>query len=586
MSKENTQIKIPSTPIRFVIWISKPFKWWAFAAIVVVVIAAILSQSTALVFKWVIEAVEADDMASALKFGLLYPAAVFGVQLLYRLSALTGLSWAINVKKHIGDVLFSYTLKHSHGYFSNRFAGSLLNKINNVISATDSIILDFLWSYLSTTVSLLTTLVYISMVDTTSGLVFFGLIVALLISNSYFVNQKRVLSKEVAFASTKMKGTIVDVFSNVSAVRQYTSQEEEKNLLHTQGEDWVEKGLRSMKHSELVMFVNALILFVFSSTIFYLLTQRWGAGDISTANFIFVLALISQITGTLVFIGRVMSHYARVRGELEEGLDELIVPHEILDAAGAKDLVVTSASIEWKAVDFEFDENKVFADFNLTIPAGQRVGLVGHSGAGKTTFVSLVLRQHDLSGGQICIDGQNIAKVNQDSLREQIAVVPQEPMLFHRTIKENILYGNPEATPEEVEEVAKKAQAHDFIMQLPEGYDTMVGERGVKLSGGQKQRVAIARAMLKNAPILILDEATSALDSESEVAIQRALEVLMEGKTVIAVAHRLSTLRKMDRILVMEEGQIVEDGSHEELAKGHGVYQKLWEHQAGGFLIE
>lgn len=195
-----------------------------------------------------------------------------------------------------------------------------------------------------------------------------------------------------------------------------------------------------------------------------------------------------------------------------------------------------------------------------------------------------MLRQHDISAGSIEIDGQDIALVTQDSLRQAIAVVPQEPALFHRSIRENILYGNPNATEAEMLEVAKKAQAHDFISELPDGYETLVGERGVKLSGGQKQRVAIARAMLKDAPILVLDEATSALDSESEVAIQKALESLMEGRTVIAIAHRLSTLRKMDRIIVMENGRIIEDGNHEELSRSGGVYEKLWNHQAGGFM--
>jgi ABC-type multidrug transport system fused ATPase/permease subunit len=317
-----------------------------------------------------------------------------------------------------------------------------------------------------------------------------------------------------------------------------------------------------------------------------MMVERWRLDEISTSDVVFVLALLSQLTGTLIFIGRAMTIYARTIGEATEGLEELIVPYEIVDKRNAKRLKVNKGLIEWKEVDFEFGENKVFDTFNLTILPGQRVGLVGHSGAGKTTFVSLLLRQHDVTGGAIEIDGQNIATITQDSLRRAIAVVPQEPMLFHRTIRENIAYGKADATDEEIVEVAKKAQAHDFISLLPEGYNTMVGERGVKLSGGQKQRVAIARAMLKNAPILILDEATSALDSESEVAIQKALHILMEGKTVIAIAHRLSTLREMDRIIVLENGSIVEDGSPESLKSSGGVYQRLWEHQAGGFLVE
>ena len=305
---QEIQQNIPSTPLRFIVFISRPFAVAAWTAIIIVVITSIISQSTALVFKWVIEAAQEGDINKALKLGLLFPVMVFGVQMLYRLSGLAGLTWAIRVKKHIGDVLFAYSIKHSHSYFSNRFAGSLLNKISNVIGAVDSIIMDFLWSYLATTVTLLTTLVYIYQVDKVSGYLFLGLIVSLLVVNNYFIKKKRLLSREVAAASTVMRGTIVDVFSNIAAVRQFTSQENEQALLESQGKGWVEKGLKSMRHSEMVMAINGFILFCFSGSIFYVLTQRWGAGDITTADFIFILALISQITGTLIFIRRVMSH--------------------------------------------------------------------------------------------------------------------------------------------------------------------------------------------------------------------------------------------------------------------------------------
>lgn len=284
--------------------------------------------------------------------------------------------------------------------------------------------------------------------------------------------------------------------------------------------------------------------------------------------------------------GQALNRFIREYGNIEEGLKEILVDHEIVDAKDAAELVADKGEIIWDNVTFEYGANKVFDDFNLNIKPGERIGLVGPSGAGKTTFVSLLLRQHEISNGAIKIDGQDISKATQDSLRSAISVVPQEPLLFHRSIRENIAYGNPYATDEEIIEVAKKAQAHEFISSLPEGYNTLVGERGIKLSGGQKQRVAIARAMLKDSPILVLDEATSALDSESEVAIQEALHVLMEGKTVIAIAHRLSTLREMDRILVLESGKIVEDGKHDVLAKAGGTYQRLWEHQAGGFVGE
>jgi ATP-binding cassette subfamily B protein len=319
---------------------------------------------------------------------------------------------------------------------------------------------------------------------------------------------------------------------------------------------------------------------------FWLVLNKWESGLITSGDFVMVVALMFNISGSLVFIGRAFNAMAKTVGELREGLDDLLVDYEIVDNIEAKSLKIKNGSIDWRSVDFGFEDNQVFSKFNLNIPAGQRVGLVGTSGAGKTTFVSLLLRQHELNGGQILIDGQDIALVTQDSLRQAIAVVPQEPALFHRTIRENITYSKPDASHDEVVAVAKQAYAHEFIEKLPQGYDTLVGERGVKLSGGQKQRIAIARAMLKNAPILILDEATSALDSESEIYIQKALHELMVGKTVIAIAHRLSTLREMDRIIVLESGVVVEDGDHLSLKDKEGVYAKLWNHQSGGFLVE
>jgi ATP-binding cassette subfamily B protein len=327
-------------------------------------------------------------------------------------------------------------------------------------------------------------------------------------------------------------------------------------------------------------------MFVFTLAMFWFLINKWGQGDITTGDFVLVLALVSNISGALLFVGRAFNATARTIGEMSEGLDDIMLPFSIVDEDNAKTLSVTAGEIDWQGVNFDFDGNKVFNNFNLNIKAKQRIGLVGTSGAGKSTFVSLMLRQHDVIGGSILIDGQDISKVTQDSLREALAVVPQEPSLFHRTVRENITYSRPEATIDEVIAIAKRAHAHDFIIKLPEGYDTMVGERGIKLSGGQKQRIAIARAMLKNSPILILDEATSALDSESEVEIQKALRELMVGKTVIAIAHRLSTLREMDRIIILEDGEIIEDGDHNSLVGTGGLYSRLWQHQAGGFIPE
>lgn len=577
---------IPRTPFAFFWSVTKPHLKWAILAITMVVLASALSQSTSYFFKLIIDAVQAGDSERALMWGLLFPVAVLIVQLLFRGSGFAAAHWTNYAYKTGYDNVLGYILHHSHSYYVDRFAGSITNKVRNVVGTIEETIPDFLWAHLHAFVSFVVTFVLMASVDVRSGLVFLVLVIVLIVSNRFFAKQKTILSRENAEAGTALQGRLADVLSNVSTVRQYVRYAHESSVLAELTENKRNAGIANWLYTERILLMNSFILFAFSLSIFWILVSQWEKGVITTGDFVLVLALVSQITGTLLFIGRAFNATARTIGELREGLDDLMVPFDISDADTVKPLVVSRGEISWKNVNFEFDSNQVFSDFSLTILPGERIGLVGSSGAGKTTFVSLLLRQHEIQGGSINIDGQNISGVTQDSLRSQIAVVPQEPMLFHRTIRENIAYGKPEATDEEISAVAVKAQAHDFISALPNGYDTLVGERGVKLSGGQKQRIAIARAMLKNAPILILDEATSALDSESEVAIQKALHELMVGKTVVAIAHRLSTLREMDRIIVLESGKIIEDGTHDKLTTAGGLYQRLWEHQAGGFVTE
>lgn len=584
MQNNQPPLSIPQGPFAYFLYVTKPFKWWALTAIIAVILASVLSQSTAYFFKLITDAVEAGDKEKALLYALLYPVAILFVQLLYRVSGVSGGKWVVKTKKYGYDILISHTLKHSHSYFTNRFSGSLMSKISNVNGAVDQLIPDLLWSIINSIVYLLVTVFFILSVDVTAGSIFIFLIGALIIFNHFLSEKKATYAKAAAETSSKIRGRIVDVLTNVQAVRQYVrTKHEEEVVAELSTEIEVTHG-RSWFYTEKMLLWNGLILFAFSLMMFWSLVTGWQGGTVSNGDMVLILALYSQVTGVLLFIGRSFNSVGRTIGEMKEGLEDLLVPFEVVDIEMAESLLVDSAQIDFKNVSFSFGGKEVFSNFNLNIPAGQRLGLVGHSGAGKSTFVSLLLRQHDIPSGEIFIAGQNIAKVSQTSLRQAIAVVPQEPVLFHRSIKDNILYGMPEATHEEMVEAAQNAQAHDFIMELPDGYETLVGERGVKLSGGQKQRIAIARAMLKDAPILILDEATSALDSESEVAIQKALEKLMEGRTVIAIAHRLSTLRKMDRIIVLDGGKIIEDGSHEILSKIDGVYSRLWNHQAGGFL--
>lgn len=312
----------------------------------------------------------------------------------------------------------------------------------------------------------------------------------------------------------------------------------------------------------------------------------WQQGILTIGDFALIQSYLIAAIGQLWNFGNNLRRMYEAFADATEMVEIMNLPREVTDKPGAVALTPGDGHIEFKDVGFSFaNGNPVLTNFRLSIKGHEKIALVGPSGAGKTTVTKLVLRLYDITSGSIEIHGQDIRKVTQNSLREAISYVPQESVLFHRTLRENIAYGKQDATMEEIIEAAKKAHCHEFIAKLPEGYETYVGERGVKLSGGERQRVAIARAILKNAPILVLDEATSSLDSESEMLIQDALAKLMEGKTVIAIAHRLSTIMKMDRIIVMEEGKVVLTGTHNELlAQESNLYKKLWEIQAGGFV--
>ncbi len=584
--EDDAHMHIPKSTLGFIFFAAKQNAFLGLVAIIAVTLAQLCWVLIPYILKQIIDLAGAEGTGSEhiLFWVLLFPVTMLTMFMLFRVSGFVGMQWLTRTEIFAYKVLFEYLMQHSHTYFSNRFSGSVSNKLAHASEGTHRLLDSTLWGHYGAFLSLVTSGVLIFYTSTLVGIVYVTLIAILIPANLFLTRYRRPYVVTYASERTALRGSAVDVVTNMGTVRQFAQSESEYNRISHSVERMRIADIKQWKLSEWGLLFNNVIIVSAVALMLVIMYQSWVAGTVSAGDFIVVLTLMMNLSGTLVFIGSAMNQFIRVYGEVEEGLTEILLPHDIVDEKSATALKAKSGEIVWKNVTFSYEENIIFENFNLVVKSGERIGLVGSSGAGKTTFVSLLLRQHELNDGEILIDAQNIAHVTQNSLRENISLVPQEPMLFHRSVRENILYGKTDATDAEIMVVAKKAQAHDFISTLSKGYDTLVGERGVKLSGGQKQRVAIARAMLKNAPILVLDEATSALDSESEVAIQKALHELMAGKTVIAIAHRLSTLREMDRIIVLENGKIVEDGTHDALTKAGGLYARLWEHQAGGFL--
>lgn len=412
------------------------------------------------------------------------------------------------------------------------------------------------------------------------------------LSLRYFVPRLSKISQMQADARSLMTGRITDAYTNISTVKLFSHAGREASYVQTAMHEFlgnVHKQMRLVTMVEVVNhFLNMLLILSCGGMAIWL----WTKGEVGLGGVAAALAMTFRLNGMSHWVMWEMTSLYEQVGTVQDGINTLSLPHQVLDAADAKPLVVGEGQVHFNQVNFAYHHQKpLLQDFELKIQPGEKVGLVGRSGAGKSSIVNLLLRFYEINGGQILIDGQDISQVTQNSLRAHIGMVTQDTSLLHRSVRENILYGRPDATEAEMIAAAKRAQAHDFILNLRDakgrtGYDAHVGERGVKLSGGQRQRIAIARVMLKDAPILVLDEATSALDSEVEAVIQDSLYDLMQGKTVIAIAHRLSTIAAMDRLIVLDQGAIIEQGDHKTLLAKNGLYAQLWKHQSGGFLGE
>jgi ATP-binding cassette, subfamily B, bacterial len=479
--------------------------------------------------------------------------------------------------------------KKDIGFFHNNFAGSLTKKTIGYGKNFEGFMDTLAFNVLANLIPILFVAVILWRFSPLLVAILIGMMILVILIITPLIRHRRNLVNVREDASNHMAGYIADIIGNMDAVQAFAHEKFELKQHETNVKDYMSKAKRSWDyHNERVdMSISPLYVLINVTGLAIAITFGKDAASLSV---IFVtFNYYAYVTRVLFEFNRTYRNIENAISEAAQFTDLLLEPSALLEVEKPIEFKVPRGEIEFRDVDFAYDsrnDDPLFENLNLHIAAGEKLALVGHSGGGKTTITKLLLRFVDVTNGEVLFDGQNIAEARLRDLRDSIASVPQEPIMFHRSIRENIRYGKLNATDDDVIAAARKANAHEFITKLPQGYDTLVGERGVKLSGGQRQRIAIARAVIKDAPILVLDEATSALDSESEKLIQEALWALMKSRTAVVIAHRLSTIQRMDRIVVLDEGTISEEGTHQELLKNNGIYAKLWKHQSGGFIEE
>ncbi|WYM01444.1 MAG: ABC transporter ATP-binding protein [Gloeotrichia echinulata DVL01] len=582
---------LPTTPFGFICYFVKYYRWWYVVIVILEAIHATCGIMLPYAIGEIIRSVTKSTGDSKYIFDavrqplMLFAALSVGEVVFGRSSGFLQTVRHPIHRQHIVRSLYAYLQQHSHRYLSSSFAGALAHRISEtslgVTQTMQMLITELMPVIIVHVVS--TVLLYRAYPPLAA---FVGGWAVLFVSISFWLATRcRIYARRAASKRSETTGMIVDSVTNLTSSRlfarlgferRYLNEQLKRELVEVRKSNWYSERIRWFQ------FISSAILKI--GTLYYSLSL-WSQGKIAAADFVVATSLSLLIISEARNLSKRFLEIFEHIGNISHGVSTIIQPHEIIDRENAISHSITQGRIEFRRVNFSYsNEKQVFNNLSVVIQAGQRVGLVGFSGSGKSSFVNLILRLFDPQSGKILIDGVDIRDMTQEALHSQISLIPQDPSLFHRTLLENVRYGRLEATDEEVIEASRKAYAHDFISRIEEGYDSLVGERGVKLSGGQRQRIAIARVILKDAPILILDEATSSLDSITEKAIQDTLDLAMQGKTVIVVAHRLSTISHLDRILVFDNGRIVEDGTHQELLTKHGAYYKLWKMQAGGFL--
>ncbi|MBU1203019.1 ABC transporter ATP-binding protein/permease [Patescibacteria group bacterium] len=527
------------------------------------------------------------DKVPMLKIILMKVLAVYMISwFFWRVSTFLTTYFQTHAMADISNSSFAYLHKHSISFFNNSFVGSLVKKVNRFSRAFEVITDLIFWDFLPILVNISLIIIVLGKRNIWLGLGILTWTIIYMLINYYFSLYKLKYDVERASLNSKVTGVLADTISNHLNVRLFSAYSRERKRFKDVNSEYQKMHQFTWNLANYFEAFQTLLMTALEIGVMYYAISLWQKNIISIGDFVLIQTYLISIIMRLWNFGRIIRKYYEAMAEAEEMTEILETPHEIQDIKSAKTLKVSGGQIQFQEVDFSYHKTReIISDFNLDIKPKEKIALIGPSGSGKSTLVNLLLRNYDIDRGGILIDKQKIIGVTQESLWQNIALVNQDPVLFHRTLKENIRYGKPNASDKEIKKAAKLAHANVFIDNFTEKYETYVGERGVKLSGGERQRVAIARAILKNAPILVLDEATSSLDSESEEMIQDALANLMKDKTVMVIAHRLSTIMKMDRIVVLDKGKIVEQGTHQELInKKGGLYKKLWEKQVGGFI--
>lgn len=570
----------------------KRFKAIAFVMCCLMIVGVIADLAWVVVFREFFDVLMLDQPKAVIV------SALFGVLFwLFIVEVLNFVGWQgahllnnffqTRVMANIAEDCFTYLQGHSYRFFTNNYSGGLVKKSGRLMRGFEEVLDNLFWDMSPMALKLVAIFAVLTYLNPFLGAVMLVWSMLFLAVNYLFTRFKWKYDLASTNADTKITASLSDAISNVTTVKLFAGGRYEQKRFHKDTAHWTKVTRQAWNFNAYADALQAVLMVVLEFGILYLAIELWKKGVIEVADFFVIQAYLFEIFHQLWDFGRNLRDLFQKLADSQEMVQVLSTPYEVRDLKRAKDLVVKRGAVKFERVNFSYGGRRetVLESLSFRVKPGEKIALVGSSGGGKSTVVKLLLRFFDINDGRILIDNQDIYKVTQDSLRREVALIPQEPILFHRTLMENIRYGRRSASDEEVMAAARLAHCDSFIMKFKEGYQTMVGERGIKLSGGQRQRVAIARAILSNAKILVLDEATSALDSENEALIQEALENLIKEKTTFIIAHRLSTIMNVDRIFVLDGGKIIEEGSHAELIKKRkGFYRKLWDLQSGGYM--